>query len=233
MSLNLITNQNVPAYCGGSIISDRHVLSAAHCTVPSITKVYVRAGSIYLTSGGILIFVPRANIVNHPDFHPVSLAHDISVLHLTTRLQFSSAIQPINLPTANEAILSHENAMSRVSGWGLTNQHGGSSSEHLRFVDLRVISNAVCRTYYRGQNQIQNGVLCAVGPNAHLPGGQNQGHCSGDSGGPLVIYTLNRYVQIGVVSFSAQGGDCLRKPSGFTRIGWFLNFIQQAVNKAI
>lgn len=201
--------------------------------MPSITKVYVRAGSISLNSGGVLIFVPRTNIVNHPDFHPVSLANDVCVLRLPTKLQFSSSIQPIALPAPNEATLSHENAFARVSGWGLTNQHGGSASDHLRFVDLRVISNEVCRTYYKGQNQIQNGVLCAVGPYAHLPGGQNQGHCSGDSGGPLVISKWGRYVQIGVVSFSAQGGDCLRKPSGFTRIGWHLNFIHQAVNKVV
>lgn len=215
--------------CGGSIISDRHVLTAAHCTVPA-QQIYLRVGSIVANSGGVTMTIGKSDIINHPGFNLNTLFNDISVIHLPIQLQFSNSIQPVYLPTMNEATQTHENKYARVSGWGLTNRYGNTKefTQTLRFVDLKVISNQECKLYYRGQNQVTDRVLCALGPYAGLPGGENQGHCSGDSGGPLVIQTYVGYVQIGVVSFADK--DCLKKPSGFTRTGWYLDFIHQAMS---
>jgi len=218
-----------PAMCGGSIISNWHVLSAAHCTLPA-DRVYLRFGSININDGGITMVVSKSSIVNHPEFNPRTLFNDISIIHLPLQLQFSTNIQPVHLPTSHEAGLTHVNTYARVSGWGVTDRYGDSKNyaHYLRFVDLKVISNKECKQYYRGQNQVTERILCAVGPYAGLPNGENQGHCNGDSGGPLVIQTYKGYVQIGVVSFAAQR-DCLQKPSGFTRIGWYLDFIYRIV----
>lgn len=219
--------------CGGSIISNWHVLSAAHCTVPA-DRIYLRFGSILINNGGITMFVSKSSVINHPEFNPNTLFNDISIIRLPIQLHFSTNIQPVHLPASTQAGLTHENTYARVSGWGVTDRYGDSKNyvEHLRFVDLKVISNQECQRYYTGQNQVTARVLCAVGPYAGLPNGENQGHCNGDSGGPLVIQTHKGYVQIGVVSFAAQK-DCLRKPSGFTRTGWYLDWIYRTVAATI
>lgn len=175
------------------------------------------------------MIVPKANIINHPHYDRLKLINDISVLRLPIKLQFSSSIQPIRLPSVSIARQTFENAYARVSGWG-SNSYGGGSVDELRFVDMQVIPNSQCHQFFKRTLRITDSILCAVGPHAHLHSGQNQGTCSGDSGGPLVIQNSNGIlIQIGIVSFATKG-DCLRKPNGFVRTGLYLDFIRAAVS---
>lgn len=100
---------------------------------------------------------------------------------------------------------------ARISGWGLTDGFGGSLSDVLNYVDVKVISNADCAAIF---NIVRDSNVCTSGDDA-------TGSCNGDSGGPLVV----NGVQIGIVSFGVQ--YCFAGyPSAFTRVSSYLDWIK-------
>lgn len=97
-----------------------------------------------------------------------------------------------------------------------------TESFRLNYVNLKIISNPVCQSYYT--LQIVPSILCGIGMSS-----REQGVCSGDSGGPLVIERDNTSMLIGIVSFS-QSMCGSGAPSGFTRVSSFLTWIKENMN---
>lgn len=109
-----LTNNNNAHFCGGSIINNRWVLSAAHCTIGRAAgAVRVRVGSVQRTSGGILH--QASAIRNHPNYNANTLANDISTVQTATVIGFNTNVQPITLASAHVG-----ESAARVSGWGQT-----------------------------------------------------------------------------------------------------------------
>lgn len=105
--------------CGGAIIGDHFVLTAANCTqgtysVPS--NVVAVVGTLRLAVGtsytGVLYTVSR--ITNHPQFNRQTMAHDISVIRTTIKIVFNQLVRAIKLPTQNIG----DGFTTTISGWG-------------------------------------------------------------------------------------------------------------------
>merc|ERR1712013_723514 len=133
-------------WCGASLISDRWILTAAHCTRGE------KAGNIqallgehdYSSNKETEMFrVGIAEIINHPDYHHQTTDIDFSLLKMKKTIGFSkySHIRPICLPA--DASQDYTDFTATVSGWG-TLSSGGSSSKKLREVDVKVLSNSDC-----------------------------------------------------------------------------------------
>ena len=171
--------------CGGSIYSDRIIVTAAHCLQCVSTNVLrIRAGSSYWSSGGVVIAV--AAFRNHEGYNSNTMVNDIAVVRLASSLAMSSSIRTIGLASSAPA----NGAAAAVSGWGTTSYGSSSIPSQLRYADVTIVSRTQCAssTYGYG-NQIRDTMICTynVGRDA----------CQGDSGGPLV----SGGVLVGVVSW--------------------------------
>ncbi|KPI92521.1 Collagenase [Papilio xuthus] len=205
------------AVCGGVIYADNRILTAAHCTNDGVNiarSVTVVAGSNFLFSGGTRI--EAQSVVIHPGYVPGRVAFDLAILHIP-RLTYSDDISPAFLPWSDDINNDFVGQSVRASGYGITRDGDTITTQQpLRSVNLRVISNAECRSTYG--NVIQDHHLCTSGA-----GGV--GICAGDTGGPLVIPGSWRDTLIGVGSFTAGRGCQAGAPSGFIRVTSFIGWI--------
>lgn len=195
-------------FCGGSIISNYYVITAAHCVSgSSASSVVVVVGTNTLNSGGTSYRVSR--IVVHSGYNSNTISNDIALLRLSTAISYTSYVQPIALPYQGET--SGAGVAAVASGWGYTSYPGWSLPNNLQKVSLSVISNSQCSSY---MNNIYSTSICASG-------GNGKGVCNGDSGGPLTAGGK----LIGLVSW---GRPCaVGYPDVYTRVSEYISWINQ------
>jgi len=203
-------------FCGASLISNKEVLTAAHCTATGAAN-YVVLGEHNVNNANdgqkIVRVCGRAD---HPNYNSRTEDNDFSVLTLCESVAFTNDIRPVCLPTNTGN--SYSNVQSVVSGWG-TLSSGGSQPSTLREVTVQTMSNAQCTgssTAY-SSNDITSNMLCASAP--------GKDSCQGDSGGPLVTESGGSYTLIGVVSW---GFGCAQSnaPGVYARVTSQLSWIK-------
>ncbi|KAK9874617.1 hypothetical protein WA026_005446 [Henosepilachna vigintioctopunctata] len=198
--------------CGGAIIDQKFILTAAHCTRnKNPVDITVRAGSNYSSKGGELYQVLAVH--EHPNFDTDSFDADVAVIELATSLKFSETIKPIALPPADFVIESF--LLATVTGYGLTTAVG-PPSESLQMVDLPLLSTSDCQQIYI--EGITENMFCA----GYDVGGKDA--CQGDSGGPMI----QDGKVIGIVS---HGPDCATPlmPGVYTKVTAVKTFIDDVI----
>lgn len=144
-------------FCGGSIISPTHILTAAHCTNrQNATRLQVRVGSSFRGDGGMMHQVEE--IIQHPDYVSSTTDYDYSILKLKTSIEFDESAQPILLPDDQEAEIVGSDSI--VSGWGNT-KNPIESGRKLRAVTVQIIDRDVCDDAYKEYYGITDRMLCA------------------------------------------------------------------------
>jgi len=213
--------------CGGTILDEETILSAAHCfnykgatAFPMDGRDFIEAGiTSEGSSGQQKILMKTVKI--HSQYNSVTADNDISIVKLNTPLTFNNNVKNACLPESSFAPQS--NAV--VSGWGTTvNDVSSSASSSLKYVVVPLITNAKCvkpHTNYPS-NWITSNMVCA----GYLTGGKDS--CQGDSGGPLVVPKTSSddtAIVYGVVSW---GDECAKakQPGVYARVTNYLAWIK-------
>ena len=97
------------------------------------------------------LIMPVIRITNHPDFDPIKLNYDFAILTLERTITFSATKSPVCLPSNKSTTFIDEKV--KVTGWGLTVAKGSAKdvSTTLREVELKVMSNYKCKSFYNGE----------------------------------------------------------------------------------
>ena len=149
--VGLLAGNKRHPFCGGSIITNQHILTAAHCLKKrTVSDISVLLGEHDTTDSDPLI-VPVIQISNHPNFDRIKLNYDFAILTLERKITFSSTKSPVCLPSDTTKTFVEKKA--KVTGWGLTVAKGSAQdvSTTLREVELKVLPNYECANFYNGE----------------------------------------------------------------------------------
>lgn len=103
-------------YCGGSIVNEDTIVTAAHCAQNAASRYTVRVGSTSRTSGGQVVGVK--SVTNHPKYNSATIDYDAAIIKLSSKLTFSSTVKAIQLAPNGYNV--PDGATCYVSGWGTT-----------------------------------------------------------------------------------------------------------------
>jgi len=224
VSLRSVGAVGLTHFCGGSIIDENWVLTAAHCCAGQIPA------TMHVVAGGIKLNnfeneeEPRNldAIIGHPDYSAATISNDACLLKMKEPFEWTEFVQPIALPAVMQDTAA--GSMVTVTGWGTTSEGALGLPNVLHKVSVPVVSDEDCNASYGASGYaVADSMICAGLPE----GGKDS--CQGDSGGPFFSNESPETRELlGIVSW---GIGCARAgyPGVYTEVSHFVEWITETM----
>ncbi|KXJ79766.1 hypothetical protein RP20_CCG028113 [Aedes albopictus] len=219
--------------CGGTIVGERTIITAAHCVVGqgaaetmNQTMLTVQAG-VFELEGNVNANVTSYNVTGitlHPEYDMKNLRNDVAVLKVSGPIEFNDRIQPACLwPAENASIRGIENIVGTAVGWGIDNTE--QFSNILKESTHRLVSVKRCRKYLPGiLDRYNETILCA-----------RTGVCSGSGGSGLYVRQDDQFYLRGIVAFGPATGRNKRcgidTVTAFVNIAFYTEWINEMMSE--
>ncbi|KAI3386057.1 hypothetical protein SNEBB_003370, partial [Seison nebaliae] len=203
-------------FCGGSIINNRWIVTAAHCVEGAITS-YIHVGDHRMGEWDwpTEVRMEIESIVMHKDYfiNRWKIVYDIALMRTKNEITFGVGVQPICLSEFEKDIGDEVT----VAGWGQVSTNGSTSNE-LRKVNINIQANSVC---WANDQDEQDTIFCA-GDIDNV-----KDTCFGDSGGPLYYVNNGRFTLLGVLTITING--CIGI-GGYIKLPFFKDWMTTIMN---
>nr|AQM58440.1 venom s1 protease with cub domain 8 [Pristhesancus plagipennis] len=213
-------------FCGATILTGYHAITAAHCTIKLIE--YKIEGAIlvgehdYTKDNDIVDLHGISRIIQHENYDVSSQQNDIALVVLHREIKFNRFVGRACLPTRR---LNLDHQYVKLLGWGRTD-FKAETSKVLRKVDLRVVPMRDCL-------DIWSLFIPKDNPKHLCTYAKQKATCKGDSGGPAIWLDpeTNRYTLVGLTSFGLNCSPNI--PSVKTEVAAFLDWIHHHIQASI